>query len=962
MDSLFDKFKKSKINNIIKDNTFVLLALFCSALISILIALCFELIPFGDRTILRMDLYHQYGPLFAELYERIKGSDSFLYSWCSGGGSSFLGNFFNYLSSPLSLCVLAFRHENITEAISFMIFTKACLSSATFSYYLKKSQGKSNFITSAFGVLYAFSGYFIAYYWNLMWLDAMLFLPIVILGIERIINKGKPTLYILSLSLTMFSNYYMSYMVCIFSVFYFIFYYFSNYSYNDKLFTFTSSNLEKSDKISFIKRIRCSRFLNSTSIFAISSLLSGALIAFSLIPTYLVLQSCSATSGTFPEEISFYNNVFDFIVNHFANLTPTIRSSGEVVLPNIYCGILTVVLIPLFYFTKSITLKEKIAYTFILSFMFLSFNINYLNYIWHGFHFPNDLPYRFSFMYSFLILTMGYKTIRRIKEISPKIILGAGMGVALFIIIAEKVTSKNLETNSVIVSMAFVLIYTLVLYLLTSKKYSKSTICIFVLCAIVSEYAIANTNNYEMNQDKTHYVSDLNSFNAIKSEVDKHNGNDKYRMELTDLRTRMDPCWYYYNGVSTFSSMAYENLASLQRSLGLAGNNINSYTYNLNTPVYNAMFGLKYIFNNSDNVVMNPELYSEIAQNKDFTAYENNYYLPIAFATKDYLINWDHELDNPFDIQNQFFALASGVGNILNQEYITEIYGTNVSPIETEEYMDYFFFEKEDEEMSSDVTVFVNPSKSANYYLYVRSNGIESLEASIGDRIINQYIDDEYYILDLGKCEKDEIFTVTMPIKSDVSADGVYFYLYYLDENNFQEGYNYLKSGSLNIKQFNDTKISGDVNVLEDGYLYTSIPYDRGWNIRIDGKDVDPDDIMVFGNALLGITIKEGYHNVEFSYSPQGLKTGIIISITALFVFIALIVIYKKTHLFDNYLLQFDPDDNPELSNRKKSVYNMKNIVAEEQNKLRKENIIIVKDENVKQSDPLDNINSDFEE
>lgn len=959
MNSLFDKSKK--LNNIIKDNTFVLLAFFCSALISLLIALCYELVPFGDRTILRMDLYHQYGPLFAELYERIKGSDSFLYSWCSGGGSSFLGNFFNYLSSPLSLCVLAFRHENITEAISFMIFTKACFASATFSYYLKKSQGKSNFITSAFGVLYAFSGYFIAYYWNLMWLDAMVFLPLIILGIERIIKKGKPTLYILSLSLTMFSNYYMSYMVCIFSVTYFIFYYFSNYSYNDKLYTFTS-NLENTDKFLFFKNIRKSRLLNTSSIFALSSLLSGALIAFSLIPTFLILQSCSATSGTFPEELDFYNNIFDFIVNHFANLTPTIRSSGEDVLPNIYCGVLTVVLIPLFYFTKSIQLKEKIAYTVILIFMFLSFNINYLNYIWHGFHFPNDLPYRFSFMYSFLILTMGYKTIRKIKEISPKIILGVGMGVTLFVIIAEKVSSKNLETNAVLVSLAFVLIYTLVLYLLTSNKYSKSTICIFILCAIVSEYAIANTNNYEMNQDKTHYVSDLNSFNSIKKEVDEYNGNDKYRMELTNLRTRMDPCWYNYNGVSTFSSMAYENVASLQRNLGLAGNNINSYTYNLNTPVYNAMFGLKYIFNNSEDVEMNSELYTEIAHNNNFTAYENDYYLPIAFATKDYLDNWDYELDNPFDVQNQFFALASGVGNILNQEYITEVYGTNILPIEPEEYMDYFFFEKEDGEMASDVTVFVNPSRSANYYLYVRSYGIESLEASIGDRIINQYMDDEYYILDLGKCEKDEMFTVTMPIKDDTSAEGVYFYLYYLDENNFKEGYDFLKSGSLNIKEFDDTKISGDINVLEDGYLYTSIPYDMGWNIKVDGKSIEQDDIIAFGNALLGIKIKEGYHNVEFSYSPQGLKAGVIISIAALFIFIASIVIVKKTTLFNNYSLQFDPDNNPELSKKKKTLYNMKNEVAQEQKKIKEENIIVLKNEKDQPENTIDNINTDFDE
>ena len=201
-----------------------------------------------------------------------------------------------------------------------------------------------------------------------------------------------------------------------------------------------------------------------------------------------------------------------------------------------------------------------------------------------------------------------------------------------------------------------------------------------------------------------------------------------------------------------------------------------------------------------------------------------------------------------------------------------------------------------------------------------------------------------------------------MPLTDDTSAEGVYFYLYYLDENNFKEGYDFLKSGSLNIKEFDDTKISGDINVLEDGYLYTSIPYDMGWNIKVDGKSIEQDDIIAFGNALLGIKIKEGYHNVEFSYSPQGLKAGVIISITALFIFIASIVIVKKTTLFDNYSLQFDPDNNPELSKKKKTLYNMKNEVAQEQKKIKEENIIVLKNEKDQPENTIDNINTDFDE
>ena len=66
---------------------------------------------------------------------------------------------------------------------------------------LLKRKIKNNYYVSAFGVLYAFSAYFLAYYWNIMWLDGMIMLPLIVLGIERIFNKGDIKLYTLSMLL-----------------------------------------------------------------------------------------------------------------------------------------------------------------------------------------------------------------------------------------------------------------------------------------------------------------------------------------------------------------------------------------------------------------------------------------------------------------------------------------------------------------------------------------------------------------------------------------------------------------------------------------------------------------------------------------------------------------------------------------------------------------------------------------
>ncbi|MEE1504053.1 MAG: YfhO family protein, partial [Acutalibacteraceae bacterium] len=623
------------------------LAAACTAGIMLVVYFCYDLIPFGDTTILRMDLYHQYGPLFAELYERITNFDSLIYSWTSGGGSAFLGNFFNYLSSPFLVVMLLLGHKNMPEAIAVMVLLKAAVAAFTFSYFLSKKNKESSPLTSAFGVLYACSGYFIAYYWNIMWIDSFYLFPLVMLGIEKIISERKLKLYTITLALTLITNYYMGYMVCIFSVLYFIYYFFSNYNFTDTYF----GKLAKREKgikgfISWgYNNLRNSRFFDNGCKFAFCSIGAGMLSAFMLLPVYFILANCSATSGTFPEEFKTYFSIFDFLANHLAYLDPTIRSSGTDVLPNVYCGILTVMLVPLFIFSNKISLKEKIMSCGILGIMFASCYTNYLNYIWHGFHFPNDLPYRFSYMYSFLLLIFAYKAIKNIKEYTNRQIIGVGVATIFFIILVQEIGSKNFSETGVWICVAFIGIYCLALGILKNDKYPAIAAAALVLCSVCAEYTVANTNNYSMDQTKTNFVGDYDNFQKIKDKIDEYEGNESYRMELTALRARMDPCWYYYNGLSTFTSMAYESVANMQSNLGMFSNFINSYTYHRQTPVYNSFFALDYVVDNytGSKASMNTKFYKELFTVDKYTAYENLYQLPIAFRVNEEIRMWSHD-------------------------------------------------------------------------------------------------------------------------------------------------------------------------------------------------------------------------------------------------------------------------------------------------------------------------------
>ncbi|MDE5996437.1 MAG: YfhO family protein, partial [Eubacterium sp.] len=227
-----EKMDGGKVYTKFFNNRFIVLSMLVSLVGMGFMFLVYKVFPFGDTTVLRMDLYHQYGPLFVELFDRVTNHETFLYSWISGGGSSFLGNYFNYLSSPLNILIFLFDRDQMPFAISTIVAMKCMLSAGTFTLYIKKSQKRHSFSSAAFGVLYSFSAYMLAYFWNIMWLDGMIMLPLIILGIENIINKGNCTLYIISLIYLMYSSYYIGYMMCIFSVLYFLAYFIISYKTN----------------------------------------------------------------------------------------------------------------------------------------------------------------------------------------------------------------------------------------------------------------------------------------------------------------------------------------------------------------------------------------------------------------------------------------------------------------------------------------------------------------------------------------------------------------------------------------------------------------------------------------------------------------------------------------------------------------------------------------------------------
>lgn len=822
----------------IKNNIYVLYTLLLSLLIILVFFYINNITPFGSKDFTVIDFYHQYFPMTSELINRILNSKTLLFSF--NGSLPFIRNLYNYLSSPFNILLLPFK-DNLSTGFSLLIAIKAVLASTTICYYLTKNI-KNSILSIPISISYGFSSYYIAYHWNIMWLDGMIFLPLIILGLEKIIKENNGLLYIITLSISIFSNYYIGYMICIFTFIYFQFYYLLNYKFNIKDFLIKFKN------------------------YILYSIISIGIISIVVIPIYFSLSSISATKDTFPSIFETEFNIINFILNNFSLSKPTALISENIPLPNTSSSLLIFILIPLFFINKNINKKEKILYALLLLTLFLCMYNTFINFIWHGFHFPNDLPYRQSFIYIFITIIIAYKSLINIKYINTKKLLITLTVFILLIILSKIIKFDNLQNKVLIINTILLIIYfTILIINIKNKKYTQ-----FALITIVAiETCISCVYNIKPDHNGKDLDNSIKNYQYIKNILPQE--NEFYRIEKIKHDTYNDPALNNYYGISVFSSMTYEDISKLQRKLGNGSNNINSYYYNLQTPIYNSMFNIKYLVGKFN---YNKNFYKE---NKNEGIKEYKYPLSIAYKVNNNIKNWDTSSNNPFTVQESFIKESTGFDNMFNKLNI------NFKDIVPEITNNGYFIN------SRICSINLENDRNGDVYLYIDSNNLSSVLVNGESYFIAT---NEPYIINLGYFSKYDDINVTMYFSyGDTSYNEFNIYAYSFNENNFKKAYNSLNDEILNISSFKENHIKGNINLKESGAIFTSIPYDNSWKIKVDNKYID---FYKIGESYIGFNLNEGYHNIEFIYKTKGLKTGAIISTISL---ISTIYLYIKKKL-----------------------------------------------------------------
>jgi len=840
-----------------------LLTFIISLMIICIIYIVNDVSPFGNKSLLQVDFFHQYGPMLGELYDRVHNFSSLVYSYNMGLGLPLFRNFLNYMASPFNIIMFFFKRNDLLTSYSVIIGLKAVVSSVTMVYYLSKKYKTTALYLIPFGLIYAFSAYFSAYYWNLMWIDGMVFLPLVTLGIEKIVDDGKWKGYTITLAMMMLANYYIGYMICIFACLYFL------------IYCFNKLELKKEKRIKSLKI-----FLENSLKFAYTSILAGGIIAVILIPLYYSITSISATGGSVPDSQYYLFTFSEFFKYHFSGVMPTVFASGEITAPNVSCGILALSLLLAFIVNVEVSLKEKLGYLFLLGFFVIAFFYAPLDYILQGFHVPNDLPYRYSFIYSFVLILISVYSFKNLRKLNYRMVILLYISLSIVLLIMARDESVGISEDMIYTNMIILGIYFICYSLVYAKKINVKIIYIVMVLVAIGDVLLSVNENFDVSQKIDAFYEDYDDVSNQLNYIDDNDSELFYRIEKENRLTLNDDSWYNYYGMTSFSSMNYEDMAILQYDLGMAGNEINSYIYNQSTPIYDTMFDIKYFIGNSrDNkrYTLLPYSLGDI--------YKYDYNVGLGYGVSKEIEKWYRDYTDPFTLQNEFMELATGVDDVLvpvsydNKDIIYKNGNQFVMKYVFSNPLDNVYFYNNSYDVDFiiiDKCLYYN-NDSYSYYDDTISNLYYRLEDYEEKHIINHLSD-------------KNIINVYVGYNNESLND---INLYTINYDNFDRAIQILRSNKLNITKFKETRIEGNINLDNDMVVYTSIPYDEGWHVLVDNKPVKT---KVLGKSLLLFDVGSGEHNIVIYYKIKGLTIGIIISVLSVLLLVLNTIYMKKSH------------------------------------------------------------------
>lgn len=878
------------MNNKEKNASTKISMLISFALTFIAVILVFNLLNIMGATnysILKGDLYQQYIVFIHDFINSIKNGESIWFSFSNYLG---LGNILNvayYCLSPFNILYMLDINEleNITIVL---IGLKLALAALSMNFFLNKTV-KESYYNIGFALFYGLSGYVSAFYFNIMWLDAIYMLPVIIYLVMRFVKTEKYLLLVLAYSYLFLTNFYTAYMVGIFSAVVFVTY-----------LLFVNDFSLKDIKAYVIKAAK----------YAGTVLLSVGLSAGILVPTLSFLLSHSAQDNVEFNEMKA--TILDVLNSLFMGVMPTLDNK----VPFLYCGIIIIPLLFVFYKSREIDKKVKLAFNIVLGFLLICMLVKPAYVFMHAFDYPNFYGYRFSFLAIYTLVFMGSIAISHIKEIDFKVFKIIALVTLVFYSVMmayQKISFANVKTNTseeLAINGIFIAIWLIFLFIYKNDKARKGLIVGFI--AIVCIELTANAYMC-INKNMASSMPDAvinESFYAEKSAIEQIHEVDNgfYRVFVNNLWNVNSEKIFGYNGTNTFSSTDNYQLRLALSRLGFSSSNRNLMNH-CNIPVMSQLLGVKYYV---DVPRFDVEMGGVI--NKDYyvpaDVYLDEDALSLGFMVNEGVLDY-HIGENSFDnIEGLVNAMAGTDEDIFEDISIQDENFTLVNVGYDRVGDKYSFYRHSDDFENCNMSIDVeNPGN-----VYVEFFEAEPESETAGTSVVVDEIGAlSYTHPSLGGVYKmnhseDGNNKLEMSIDSDFSVDAIHFASFNPDA--CKVAIDRLKENQLQLVSFANDNIQGVVNVTEENnVLFTSIPYDKCWYVYVDGMPVTR--YAVAGNAFLAAKLTPGTHTVQFIYVEENSSIGAIVTMLSVLIYVFLVLMYLLK-VVKKDKVQVATDDNKE--------------------------------------------------
>ena len=801
----------------------------------------------SDTSPLLGDGFHQYVIFDITLRNILHGNGSLFYTFTSGLGLNFYALSSYYLGSFLSPLVYFFDLTNMPDAVYLTTLLKfGLIGLSTFFSLNRLFKDIPKSLKLALSTSYALMSFTVSQLEIKTWLDVFILIPLIITGLHLLITEKKFSLYFTSLSILFIQNYYFGYMTALFLIFWYI------------------------CQISWNFKTRKSSFLD----FIITSFLAGIASLIMTLPTLFDLQTHGEklTEVTkFQTESSWY---LDLFAKQFIGSFDTTKYGA---IPMIFVGLLPFILTILFFTLKSIKFHVKLIYAIFFTFLIASFYIEALDLFWQGMHTPNMFLHRYAWIFSTLLIYTAAEVLNRLREIKIWNFL-----VSLFLVVTGFLATIYLKSHysfltylNILLTLEFLIVYSLLLLAVIKKFISVNLFAILISLFIMIEISLNASSQIDGIAkewgfaSRSAYSRDIPAMESFSTYIE-----DPFtRTEKLQTQTGNDSMKFNYNGISQFSSVRNRSASSTLDKLGFksSGTNLNL-RYANNSILADSLFGIQY--NISDSPI-DKYGFKDIYQKDNLTLYENQFSLPIAFASQSVYNDvkfTEHTLDNQASFLNQ---LAD-----VNFDYFSPI------PYEKAENTDDLISVTSSSNEDAAIQYQIEVPENSQVYLSFTNLHFSNDKQKKVDILVNGEkktftTDNVFSFFNLGHTKEKKTFNihVSFPGNSQVSFESPTFYR--LDTKTFTEAIQKIKEQPVTVST-SKNKVFSTYDVKQDTSIFFTIPYDKGWSAYQDGKKIE---IKQAQTGFMKVDVPKGKGTITLSFIPNGFVVGAICSFTSLLLF-----------------------------------------------------------------------------